>query len=147
MSHKICKSCGRQFRPHPQTPHQEFCSADECQRERRRRTQQRRRRKDADYRENDSRNHKDWLAKNPGYWKQYRNDHPAYVERNRKLQKNRNKRLQIAGIANVDASRPLSGLPSGRYLLTPYHESLIANVDSWIVEITVLSAPYENTDG
>jgi len=147
MSHKICKSCSRQFHPHPQTPQQEFCSTEACQRERRRRSQQRRRQKDSDYRENDSRNHKEWAAKNRSYWKQYRNDHPAYVEHNRKLQKNRNKRLRLAGIANVDASLPLSGLPSGRYMLTPYHKGVIAKVDAWIVEITVLSAPYEDLDG
>jgi hypothetical protein len=44
-------------------------------------------------------------------------------------------------------SLPLSGLPSGRYMLTPYHKGVIAKVDAWIVEITVLSAPYEDLDG
>ena len=146
MEKKPCKSCGRQFRPHPQTPQQEFCSAEACQRERRRRTQQSRRRKDADYRENDSRNHKDWATKNPDYWKQYRQDNPAYTDRNRKLQKIRNKRLRVTGIANVDASRPLSSLPSGMYMLTPYRDDVIANVDVWIVEITVLASPSENSD-
>lgn len=141
MEKKTCKSCGQQFRPHPQTPHQEFCSAEACQRERRRRSQQKRRRKDADYRDNDSRNHKDWVTKNPGYWKQYRQSNPGYVDRNRKLQQIRNKRNRSGEIANVVVSNPLTALPSGRYVLTPYRGDVIANVDAWIVEITVLTAP------
>ncbi len=146
MEKKFCRSCGLKFRPHPQTPHQEYCSADECQRERRRRSQQRRRNKDADYRENDSRNNKDWAARNPDYWKWYRKNNPAYVERNRQLQQNRNRNRRTASIANVDASSLLSSLPSGRYVLTPYREGMVANVDAWIVEITVLSVPCRDSD-
>jgi hypothetical protein len=147
MEKKYCKSCGRQFRPHPQTPQQTFCSAPECQRERRRRAQQKRRNKDADYRENDSRNYQDWAFKNPDYWKLYRKANPAYAERNRQQQKTRNQRLRSVEIANVAASAHLSTLSSGRYMLTPYQPGVIAKEDVWIIEITVLSAPCDDFEG
>ncbi len=31
-------------------------------------------------------------------------------------------------------------------MLTPYRDDVIANVDVWIVEITVLASPSENSD-
>lgn len=137
---KQCQACGRPFIPRPQTPHQAYCSSPECQRERRRRWQQQKRRDDADYRDNDSRASKTWAAENPAYWKQYRYENPAYAERNRNLQQQRNRKLRTPVIANEDVSSPPNSPPSGRYRLVPLSEDGIANGDAWIVEIAVLSS-------
>lgn len=136
---KRCKACGRLFHPHPQVPHQSYCSARECQRERRRRGQQQKRQEDPHYRENDSDHHKVWAAANPGYWKHYRQTHPDYAGRNRSLQQDRNRRQPAAGIANEDVSTPVFPLASGRYRIIPVTPEGIANEDEWIVEITVIS--------
>ena len=135
---KRCKACGRKFRPHPQVPDQNYCSALECQRERRRRSQQKKRLSDQDYRQNDSDHSKRWSDSHPGYWKQYRAEHAGYVERNRHQQQTRNRRQRATVIANEDVSATFFSLPSGRYQLTRITPNEIANEDVWIVEITVL---------
>jgi hypothetical protein len=146
MEIKRCAACNQSFRQHPQVRNQSYCSAPECQRERRRRSQQKKRRDDPDYRDNDSRNNKDWAAKSPDYWKRYREDHPDYADRNRRLQQIRNQKQREAKIAKVDESGLLSSLPSGRYRLTPITTEGIASEDSWIVEISVLSATCDDSD-
>lgn len=138
MTHRYCKACGGKFRARPQVPHQAYCSASECQRERRRRWQQEKRRTDPDYRDNDARNSKEWAAEKPDYWKQYRLTHPDYADRNRGLQQDRNRKQREAVIANEDVSAPAAPLPSGRYRLIPITADGIANGDAWIVEIAVL---------
>jgi|APTNR8051073442_1049403.scaffolds.fasta_scaffold13234_2 hypothetical protein len=78
METKTCNACGQPFTPRPQNPNQTYCTDPACQRERRRRWQQQKRRDDADYRDNDARANKAWANENPEYWKQYRDDNPAY---------------------------------------------------------------------
>lgn len=146
MKFSYCKSCGRAFWPRPQVPNQTYCSAPECQRERRRRWQQEKRRIDPDYRDNDARYNKDWAAENPDYWKNYRENHPNYADRNRSQQQIRNQRQQGERIAKVDMSPPISLLPAGRYRLTPVNTDGIAKGDSWIVEITVVSIACDDSD-
>ncbi|MDD5247555.1 MAG: hypothetical protein PHY45_01120 [Rhodocyclaceae bacterium] len=147
MGNKRCTACHRVFHPCPQVPEQSFCSALECQRERRRRWQQKKRRDDPAYRDNDSRYGKDWSAKNPEYWKRYREDHPNYTDRNRRQQQSRNQKQRALGIAKVDASVPISSMPSGRYRLTLVAADGIANEDMWIAEIAVLSSTYDESGG
>jgi len=137
---KQCAACGQRFLPHPQVPNQTYCSAPECQRERRRRWQLEKRRTDPDYRDNQSRSHKDWAKDKPDYWGKYRDDHPDYTERNRKNQQKRNQKRQDVRIAKMDVSAPAFPLRSGRYRLTPMTDDGIAKMDACIVEITVLSS-------
>jgi uncharacterized protein with WD repeat len=106
MEQKTCNACGRSFTPRPQTPHQTYCTHPECQRERRRRWQQQKRQGDSDYRDNDIRNSRTWGSENPQYWKQYRDENPDYVGRNRNLQHQRNQKQRSALIANEDVSNP-----------------------------------------
>jgi hypothetical protein len=143
---KRCAACGQIFRPRPQVPNQAYCSDPECQRKRRQRWQQEKRQNDPDYRDNDSRYNKNWVADNPDYWGQYRIDHPGYTEKNRELQQIRNQKNRKATIAKVDASVTYFPLPSGRYRLTPVTADGIAKEDAWIVEITALSASCEDSE-
>ena len=136
---KQCKACGTAFQPHPKVQNQTYCSSPECQRERRRRWQQKKRRDDADYRDNDVRARKAWATENPEYWKRYRDENPAYAQRNRNLQQQRNQNLRASVIANEDVSRPFNQLPAGRYRMVRIEDGS-ANGDAWIVEIAVLAA-------
>lgn len=138
MPMKRCAACGRLFKPWPQIPSQQYCSEPDCQRERRRRKQQAKRKSNAAYRDSDAQYLKDWLVKNPNYWKKYRTGHPDYVERNRVGQQRRNQK-RIA----KDTPRKPKALPAGRYQLIPLDSGVIAIEDAWIVEITVLSGPPE----
>ena len=115
METKTCNACGCTFTPRPQNPNQKYCTNSECQRERRRRWQQQARQGDSDYRDNDIRSSKTWAAENPEYWKRYREENPAYVERNRNLQQQRNQKQRTTVIANEDVSHALINPPSGLY--------------------------------
>ena len=66
------------------------------------RWQQQARQGDSDYRDNDIRTNKTWAAENPEYWKRYREENPAFVERNRNLQQQRNQKQRRTVIANED---------------------------------------------
>lgn len=144
---KQCAACGRIFRPCPQVPNQIYCSAPECQRERRRLWQREKLRTDPDYRDNQSRSNKNWATENPGYWRKYRDENPDYVDSNRKQQQRRNQKRQWAPIAKMDVSAPAFPLSSGRYRLTPVSDDGIAKMDVWIVEINVLSSISDDSPG
>lgn len=139
MQTKRCASCGKTFRPVPQTPNQKYCSDSACQRERRRKAQQKRRQSE-DFLLDHIQASRDWAVKNPDYSKKYRAANPEYVIRNRDRQNQRNQKRRQAGIAKKAASEPFSAIPSGRYRLTLIADGVIAKETSWIVDITILSA-------
>lgn len=120
-------------------PAQSYCSRPECQRERRKLWQRERRRADNDYHDNQARAHKKWATSHPDYWRRYRVEHPAYVERNRAEQRVRNATRSAGLIAKMDASPSVSPLMSGTYRLSLAQAPEIANMDAWIVQITLLA--------
>ena len=140
MAKRYCAACGQQFNPCPQVRAQRFCSDPKCQRERRRRKQAERREMNGSAKISDAQYFRDWAAKNPEYWKRYREEHPDYVEKNRNRQKLRN----LAHIAKDNELAPFR-LPEGRYQLIQLAGNDIANESVWIVEITVLSGPSSNS--
>lgn len=140
MQSMCCAACGLEFRPRPQIPRQKFCSSAACQRERRRRWQAARLREDGDYRANQQAAQKAWSRRHPQYWRAYRQSHPHYSERNRALQRRRDRAGEPPGeLAKMDASTPVSRLPSGTYRLAPVGHEALAKMDAWTVQITVLS--------
>jgi hypothetical protein len=139
MQNRRCAACGQLFRPRPQVPQQCYCAEAACQRERRRRWQQAKRVSDGDYRDNDARGQRAWREAHPDYWRQYRQEHPQYTDRNRVQQHGRNARRGVRVIANEDVSTRDLSLTSGTYRLIPAGAEAIANGDAWTVEIAVLS--------
>lgn len=139
MGIRRCLACGDSFRSRPQVPDQSYCSKAQCQRERRKLWQRERREADDDYRDNQDRAHKKWLANHPDYWQRYRAANPQYVEKNRSQQRVRNAARNAGPIANMDLTPSVSPVTSGTYRLSLAQAEEIANMDAWIVEITVLS--------
>ncbi len=137
MENKQCVACSQPFQPRPQVPHQSYCSAPDCQRERRRQWQRLKLQTDPDYQGNQSRAQQAWSQRNPNYWREYREVHPQYVERNRALQHERNAKTVVGSIAKMDASKPGIPLPSGIYRLSLVADAEIAKMDVWTVEIIV----------
>jgi len=140
MKSKRCVVCHQSFQPCPQVPNQSYCSAPECQRERRRRWQRNKLQTDPDYRDNQSRAQRSWMDSNPKYFSEYRKAHPDYVESNREKQRQRDAPPQKLEIAKMDVSAALQPFPSGIYRLQPAIASALAKMDVCIVEITLLSA-------
>jgi hypothetical protein len=146
METRRCAAGGHAFRPRPQVPNQRYCSADACQRERRRRWQQEKRARDADYCENQARAQRAWAQNHSEYWREYRRLHPEYCERNRKATKQRQRERRRAAVdttfAKMDASPAGSPVPSGTYRLVPAGPERFAKMDACLVEITLVSMPY-----
>ncbi|MDH4260268.1 MAG: hypothetical protein OEW16_08175 [Gammaproteobacteria bacterium] len=143
MESRRCAACGQGFVPRPQVPHQTYCPAKACQRERRRLWQQAKREGDPDYHDNQIRAQQAWCKQHPEYWAEYRRTHAQYEERNRTQQRTRNARRRRGVIAKMDVCKPDSPVASGTYRLTPVVTGGIAKMDAWTVEIAVLSKHYD----
>ena len=137
MENRHCIACGQIFQPRPQSPHQSYCSAPSCQRQRKRQWQKNKLVNDPDYHYNQKQAQQAWIERNPDYWRQYRKSHPKYVEHNRSLQRGRNRQASAGSIAKMDASIPVNSIPSGIYQLSLVTDDPIAKMDIWTVEITV----------
>ncbi len=147
MEQRRCAGCHKLFHPRPQSPDQKFCSAAECQRERKRRWQKARRAADADYRDNDVQANRQWRSRHPGYWRAYRRKHPQYVITNRHRQHERDRAAQRIvppaaprpDLANEDVSEAFMPLEAGTYRMIPVTGDDLANEYAWMVKIAVLS--------
>ncbi|WP_169485575.1 hypothetical protein [Paraburkholderia polaris] len=140
-----CLACGNLFPPLPHVPNQHFCSAAECQRERRRRWQRKQLRIDPDYRDNQARAQANWRARHPDYWRHYRATHPSYRARNCALQRGRNRHLPNK-FANMDGSQLKAAVSSGFYILRSALETDLAKMNAFVVHISVLSTLSRSSD-
>ena len=139
MGTRRCLACGRPFQPRPQVPEQNYCSAQDCQRERKKLWERDRRRNDPDYRKNQASANLAWSRKHPDYWREYRRANPQYTERNRAAQQTKRTARLAPAPAKMDVSEIVAALGSGLYRLTKLHGGGVAKMDSWLVRITVLS--------
>ena len=98
-----CCQCGGYFIPDPRQKHQRYCREKACQRARKAVWQRGKMVSDPVYRANQKQSQADWLSRNADYWKRYRAAHPEQAERNRDLQKVRNKRRHSRGVVKMDA--------------------------------------------
>lgn len=138
---KVCQHCGQTFATHPAVSYQKFCGNRDCQRERKRRWQRKKMAQDQDYRENKAAAQKDWLRRNPHYWRNYRKRNPAAVEKNRCQQRKRNQqRLKPQSIiAKKDELEGGPVLLPGIYRLTLQQDGMIAKKDELLIQISSIS--------
>ena len=116
--------CRRIFDPDPRVKNQRYCGDKDCQRARKRKWQKEKLTADPDYMANQRDCQREWHQRHPGYYKKYRQDHPAYRERNTLLQGCRNAQARV--IAKMDEFKPaLLKDPRAFYLLP-----LIAKMDA-----------------
>lgn len=92
----ICQNCNCSYQRNPRVKNQKYCSSRSCQNARRNLTNTTRTRKNPGSRLLQQARNKRWRDAYPAheYQKKYREDHPDYVQRNRELQKERNKKRQ-----------------------------------------------------
>lgn len=148
----FCASCGMEKPASRRSAgRQLYCGEADCQRVRKSSWQRRRMAVDLDHRGNQRRCSQAWRKRHPGYWSDYRQRNPGQAERNRELQRERNRQKRGGPppradpidplIANIDAStsKSLKSLGDGEYWLKP----VIANIDALKVIITVIPRDYE----
>ena len=137
MSHR-CTCCGRRLEWRPQNPRQRYCRRAICQNERRRRWRKAKLKADLDYRNDQRDSQRRWLEKHPEYWRDWRSRHPEYVERNRELQKARDRVKAELGevsrtgavLAKSDACPDRSDEISVVYELLPVRSGDLAKSDA-----------------
>ena len=122
MSQKIrCANprCRKPFVRDPRVKNQRYCGKKECQGLRKRRWQHQKMKTDPDYRKNQQESQQCWAEQNRDYWRRYRAKHPAYVERNRVLQRDRDQKQRRQRLAKMDASQEIYPVTPGTYYLIP----------------------------
>jgi len=148
MKEVICINCGRSFIQSPRHKNQNYCKGQECQRAKKADWQRQKMRTDPEYKATQKLSNRKWRESNPGYWKKYRERNPEKAERNRMLQRLRNKqkasyKADCQGkIAKMDASESLKSnrfKAIGQYWLVP----VIAKMDALKVNIVAYSTGYQ----
>jgi hypothetical protein len=141
MSRKIrCAHCGRLFPPNPHVKNQRFCNKAACQRARKNLWQRQKMASDPDYRANQRDCFRNWSKRHPGYWRHYRRRNSAYCERNRLLQRVRDKKRRTKDLAKMDALKPILFVKPGTYYLIPQRDRLLAKMDASAQKIFVIPA-------
>lgn len=131
-----CAACGKLFGVRPQVPDQSYCADDACQRERKKLWQRDRRITDPDYRDNQARAQEAWLARNPDYWRRYRQRNPEYTQLNRERQRDRMRELRGSPLEPIEAAEIANLLTSGLYRLRVLAVDRVAKMDaSFLVEL------------
>ncbi|MBK8575117.1 MAG: hypothetical protein IPN90_05385 [Elusimicrobia bacterium] len=88
---KTCRICGELFQPYKRSyRRQKVCSRESCRKVRARELWRQWRGENL-LSGHDRRKESGLAQKNPGYWREWRNKHPAAVERNREEQRRRNR--------------------------------------------------------
>jgi hypothetical protein len=102
---------------------------------------------DPDYKANQNQARAAWCERNPDYYKKYRQKNIDYTERNRTLQRERNKSRRTAfkpadtcPVAKKDAFETINAINSGKYKLIPVSDNdpMIAKMDAFIVQLIVI---------
>lgn len=137
-----CKQCRDLFTPRPNVAHQQCCSKTNCQAARRDQWRKRKLATDPDYRLNQYDAQKRWREKHPEYWREYRASHWGYVEKNRALQRHRNRKRREGVIANRDESSNRNAMRSGYYRLIAAGRERIAKSDEYLVKLDVIPRGY-----
>ena len=116
-----CQHCGKIKPRNPRLKEQNYCSEKECQRVRMRFWKKEQYHKRKSYRKKHLDVQQHWRDHRPAheYQREYRQDHPGYVKRNRELQLERNKKRQKELGPMIVNGNALSLQPSidGSYML------------------------------
>lgn len=111
MAERRCPYCEQLFQPSKFQPKQLVCGEPVCQSRRRADSREHKLATDAEYSQVCRDSAQKWRARNPDYWKQYREQHPAGVERNRQQQQHRDQKRRLRQLANNNAALDLKRCP------------------------------------
>ncbi len=140
-----CACCRRILPRNPRVKDQQYCGAKACQRARKSKWQREKQHTDQDYRANKRESQRTWQKKNPFYWQRYRHKNPSYCERNRKLQRARDKSRQQPvttkeHLAKMDTLERIMHDTSITYFISANRDNL-AKTDALAVNIIPITMP------
>jgi hypothetical protein len=139
MVERRCRFCGQSFLPSKYQPGQLVCSGRDCQRRRRAEYHRQKIAADPEYRQVCRDSPQKWRSHHPDYWRQYREQHPAAVARNRQRQHVRDQKQRLRDLANNNSVFDLKHSVAGVWLVGPGLQNL-ANNNSAPAQLWVLEA-------
>ena len=138
MDQRRCRYCERVFQPSKFQPAQSVCGDAACQRRRRADYHRQKIAADPEYRQVCLDSPQKWRSRNPDYWRQYREQHPQAVERNRQQQHVRDQKLRLRDLANNNSAFDLKHSAAEIWLLGAGLQNLANNnsvpAQVWILE-------------
>ena len=140
----ICRHCGKELpQNHRLKKKHMYCSAPECQQARRSARKKERYQNDTVYRKKHLEHQRLWRGRRPShqYQKDYRASHKEYVDRNRELQHERNKRRQRVPSPMIVNGTSLFTQPSNDevYAIFKVRNEKIVNGTSFLAHMQILS--------
>ena len=140
----ICHHCGKTLPLNPcLKKKQKYCSASECQQARRSARKNERYKNDTVYRKKHLESQKVWRQRRLWYQylREYRENHPEYVKRNRDLQMERNKKRQKEQATMIVNGTSLFTQPCDdtTYAIFKVKNEKIVNRTSFIAQMQILS--------
>jgi len=139
MVERQCRYCERSFQPSKYQPGQLVCSGPACQRQRRADYHRGKVAADPEYRQVCLDSPQKWRSHNPDYWRRYREQHPAAVERNRQQQQVRDQKQRLRDLANDNSAFDLKHSTAEIWLLGAGLRNL-ANNNSVPAQVWILEA-------
>jgi hypothetical protein len=139
MIERRCRYCDQNFQPSKYQPGQLVCSQPECQHRRRADYHRQKIAADSVYRQVCRDSPQKWRSRNPDYWRRYREQHPAAVERNRQQQQVRDQKRRLRDLANNNSAFDLKRSAAEIWLLGAGLRDL-ANNNSVPAQVWVLEA-------
>ena len=124
---RCCRYCQQIFQPSIYRPKQSVCSQPECQGQRRSDYHRERVRNDPAYAGDVRASQRKWREAHPEYWKQYRQQHPAAVDRNRNQQRKRDQKRRLLNLAKNNLALDLKHEVREVWLLGPGVKDLAKN--------------------
>jgi len=122
-----CAYCGTKFSPSIYHPEQRICSKPACRRRRREEYHRKKYHADPEYRQVCLDSNQKWRAQNSDYQRRYRQDHPAYVDKNRKDQKRRDRRYRVQDLVKNNLALDLKSVNADVWLVGPELGDLVKN--------------------
>jgi hypothetical protein len=139
MVERRCRYCEQSFQPSKYQPGQSVCSQPDCQRRRRADYHRQKIAADPVYRQGCLDSPQKWRSRNSDYWRRYREQRPAAVERNRQLQHVRDQKRHLRDLANNNSAFDLKHSAAEVWLLGAGLENL-ANNNSALAQVWILEA-------
>jgi len=139
MVERRCRHCERIFQSSKYQTAQVVCSDPGCQRRRRAEYHRRKIAADPEYRQVCLDSPQKWRSRNPDYWRQYREQHPDDVERNRQQQHVRDQKRRLRDLANNNSVFDLKHCVAGVWLAGSGLQHL-ANNNSAPAQVWILEA-------
>jgi len=139
MVDRQCRYCEQVFQPSKYQPGQLICSQPSCQQRRRADYHRQKIAVDPEYRQVCRDSPQKWRARNPDYWRRYREEHPSAAERNRLQQHLRDQKRRLRHLANNNSAFDLKRSAAEIWLLGSGLQNL-ANNNSVPAQVWILEA-------